>query len=73
MDCSKRAAKLIHSPTEIQKYLQQAGTSVGKDTISISRNIHLKDLHSYDNQNTYHLVHRQKKIVSTIIFLWIRE
>ena len=40
----KGAAKPIHSPTEIQKDLQQAGTSVSKDTIS--RNLHRKDLHS---------------------------
>ena len=45
MDCTKGAAKPIHSRTEIQKDLQQAGTSVSKDTIS--RNLHHEDMYSH--------------------------
>ena len=48
MNCWKGAAKPIHSPTEIQKDLQQAGTSVSKDTIS--RNLHRKDLYSWSKE-----------------------
>ena len=50
MDYTKGAAKPIHSRTEIQKALQQAGISVSKDTIS--RNIHLKDLYSWSKKDS---------------------